>query len=93
MYVVTTEGRPAIELMRTSIVTLVVLGRRLRRRARCALMRSRRLRSASLWLLDAASALASMISCAVIRPKSPNGDDANGGGIIIPEPPWCPIPM
>lgn len=70
------------------MITLVVLGRRLRRRARCALMRSRRLRSASLWLLDAASALASMISCAVIRPKSPNGnDDAKGGGtIIIPEP-------
>nr|ACR36756.1 unknown [Zea mays] len=65
-------------------------------------MRSRRLRSASLWLLDAASALASKISCAVIRPtKSPKGDDedAKGGGIIIiiPGPAccwwWCGCPM
>lgn len=62
------------------VLTLVVLGRRLRSLARCALIRSRRRRSASLWLLEAANALASMISCAVIFPSSRwspmlNGDD------------------
>ena len=52
------------------MITLVVLGSRLRSLARWLLMRWRRRRSASLWLREAASALASMISFAVIRPSS-----------------------
>uniref|UniRef100_A0A7C9AQA9 Secreted protein n=1 Tax=Opuntia streptacantha TaxID=393608 RepID=A0A7C9AQA9_OPUST len=66
-----------------ALSVLVVLGNKLRNLARWLLILSRRRLSASLWLLEAARALASMISWAVIlfssawRPKGAAGPRAS----------------